>query len=130
MVDATDLKSVGTSRAGSIPAERTNLPCAKCGYPKKEHSYNGACYGLCGEWTPNPERTNRQREYMKSRKEICKYLGAKGYKLKLPDMVWISQGKPSFEDKRCIILLYRMGQGYKKQYVLGNSVVDRLIEQI
>jgi hypothetical protein len=24
--------------------------CAKCGHPRKEHSYNGACYGLCGEF--------------------------------------------------------------------------------
>lgn len=24
--------------------------CANCGHPKSEHSYNGACYGLCGEF--------------------------------------------------------------------------------
>lgn len=24
--------------------------CAKCGHPKSEHAYNGACYGLCGEF--------------------------------------------------------------------------------
>ena len=24
--------------------------CAKCGYPRAEHSYNGVCYGLCGEF--------------------------------------------------------------------------------
>jgi hypothetical protein len=26
--------------------------CAKCNYPRAEHSYNGACYGLCGEFVP------------------------------------------------------------------------------
>lgn len=26
--------------------------CARCGYPRKEHSHNGACYGLCGEFVP------------------------------------------------------------------------------
>ena len=24
--------------------------CARCGYPRSEHHYNGACYGLCGEF--------------------------------------------------------------------------------
>jgi hypothetical protein len=24
--------------------------CANCGHPRTEHSYNGACYGLCGEF--------------------------------------------------------------------------------
>lgn len=24
--------------------------CAKCGFSKSEHSYNGACYGVCGEF--------------------------------------------------------------------------------
>jgi hypothetical protein len=28
--------------------------CARCGYERREHSYNGACYGLCGEFV---ERT-------------------------------------------------------------------------
>jgi hypothetical protein len=26
--------------------------CAECGHPRKEHSINGACYGLCGEFVP------------------------------------------------------------------------------
>jgi len=66
---------------------------------------------------------------MKSRKEICKYLGSKGYKLKLPDMVWVFYGKPSFEDKRCIILLNKMESQYKKEYIV-DSYVDRTIKQI
>ncbi len=24
--------------------------CDKCGFPRAEHSYTGACYGLCGEF--------------------------------------------------------------------------------
>lgn len=28
----------------------TTDKCAKCGFPGKEHGYNGACYGLCGEF--------------------------------------------------------------------------------
>jgi hypothetical protein len=27
-----------------------NTKCVRCGYPEKEHSYNGACYGLCGKF--------------------------------------------------------------------------------
>lgn len=26
--------------------------CAKCGHSRKEHSYNGACYGICAEFVP------------------------------------------------------------------------------
>lgn len=26
--------------------------CLRCGYPRDEHHYNGACYGLCGEFVP------------------------------------------------------------------------------
>lgn len=25
-------------------------PCASCGLPASEHHYNGACYGICGEF--------------------------------------------------------------------------------
>jgi hypothetical protein len=28
----------------------TLAECARCGYPRHEHSYNGACYGLCGKF--------------------------------------------------------------------------------
>jgi hypothetical protein len=31
-----------------IAAERDE--CKNCGYPRSEHHYNGACYGLCGEF--------------------------------------------------------------------------------
>ena len=24
--------------------------CIKCNFPKHEHSYNGTCYGVCGEF--------------------------------------------------------------------------------
>jgi hypothetical protein len=24
--------------------------CARCGFPRREHNYNGACYGVCGEF--------------------------------------------------------------------------------
>ena len=24
--------------------------CLYCGFPRREHSYNGACYGLCGQF--------------------------------------------------------------------------------
>lgn len=26
------------------------LTCKRCGWERREHSYNGACYGLCGEF--------------------------------------------------------------------------------
>jgi hypothetical protein len=26
--------------------------CAECGHPRAAHSYNGACYGLCGKFVP------------------------------------------------------------------------------
>lgn len=29
-----------------------STPCAKCGQPEREHHYNGACYGLCGQYQP------------------------------------------------------------------------------
>ena len=29
-----------------------NDACAKCGYPRREHAYSGACYGLCGKFVP------------------------------------------------------------------------------
>ncbi len=28
--------------------------CAECGLPRKEHAYNGACYGLCGKFVERP----------------------------------------------------------------------------
>lgn len=28
--------------------------CQRCGHVKREHSYNGACYGLCGEFISEP----------------------------------------------------------------------------
>jgi hypothetical protein len=33
-------------------ADSSTDRCAKCNYPRAEHSYNGACYGLCGEFVP------------------------------------------------------------------------------
>jgi hypothetical protein len=27
--------------------------CRHCGYPRSEHHYNGACYGVCGEFVPD-----------------------------------------------------------------------------
>ena len=30
-------------------------PCSKCGLPEAEHSYNGACYGVCGQFTPRTD---------------------------------------------------------------------------
>ncbi len=39
------------SRAlGSDSSTQRADACARCGFPRKEHSYNGACYGLCGEF--------------------------------------------------------------------------------
>ncbi len=34
--------------------------CARCGHPRAEHSYNGACYGLCGEFVSSVTSTHRQ----------------------------------------------------------------------
>lgn len=33
--------------------------CKNCGHPKHEHSFNGACYGLCGDFRPMTP-TNRE----------------------------------------------------------------------
>jgi DNA modification methylase len=30
--------------------------CSNCGLPQSEHHYNGACYGLCGEFAPAAAR--------------------------------------------------------------------------
>lgn len=29
---------------------KTDDRCVHCGFPFKEHSYNGACYGICGQF--------------------------------------------------------------------------------
>jgi hypothetical protein len=34
--------------------------CARCGYPEREHSYNGACYGLCGKFERIIEMTDKE----------------------------------------------------------------------
>ena len=34
--------------------------CIACGYPKSEHHYNGACYGLCGKFIPPPPKENEK----------------------------------------------------------------------
>jgi hypothetical protein len=42
----------------------TDELCAKCGHPRAEHSINGACYGLCGEFSaphPAPDATEGER---------------------------------------------------------------------
>lgn len=77
MVDATDLKSVGTSHAGSIPAERTitinlrnggnemrncweNDKCVKCKLPRTEKGHDpclanlpGVKFACCGHGVEN-----------------------------------------------------------------------------
>jgi hypothetical protein len=35
-----------------FPGDPTVDRCSNCGYPQREHSYNGACYGLCGQFAP------------------------------------------------------------------------------
>jgi hypothetical protein len=32
--------------------------CANCGFPREEHHYNGACYGVCGEFI-NQQQADR-----------------------------------------------------------------------
>jgi hypothetical protein len=51
-VNTTNIPSVQRhgDRRDEIPiADR----CVACGWDRKEHSYNGACYGLCGEFHPS-----------------------------------------------------------------------------
>lgn len=36
--------------------------CAKCGQPEKEHHYNGACYGACGQFVP-PVSSDQEDEW-------------------------------------------------------------------
>jgi hypothetical protein len=45
--------------------------CADCGKARREHSYNGACYGLCGEFVEGAPiycsfcgKANREAEVM------------------------------------------------------------------
>ena len=38
------------SRRRQLTDDWCSEPCARCGHSPKEHSYNGACYGLCAEW--------------------------------------------------------------------------------
>jgi hypothetical protein len=35
-----------------MAAQSFNEGCALCGHSRAEHSYNGTCYGLCGEFVP------------------------------------------------------------------------------
>jgi hypothetical protein len=35
--------------------------CARCGYPRREHTYNGACYGVCGEFEEPQTMTQEPR---------------------------------------------------------------------
>lgn len=37
--------------------------CARCGYPQREHSYNGACYGLCGEFEEAQAMTQEHEDW-------------------------------------------------------------------
>lgn len=44
-------RALALSPSPAVNADR----CAKCGEPRKEHAYNGACYGICGEFvSPSP----------------------------------------------------------------------------
>lgn len=46
--------------ADSAPSTQNNPDkCAKCGFPRAEHSYNGACYGLCGKFVSSVPSTDR-----------------------------------------------------------------------
>jgi hypothetical protein len=33
--------------------------CANCGFSRAQHSYNGACYGLCGKFVPRSQEPIR-----------------------------------------------------------------------
>lgn len=37
---------------------RKNELCAGCGFERREHTYNGACYGICGEFVENTSSQN------------------------------------------------------------------------
>lgn len=41
----------------AIERKRNEL-CAQCGFERREHHYNGACYGLCGEFVERPTSQN------------------------------------------------------------------------
>lgn len=46
----TDLQNeIDELKAASVPSSRVEK-CANCGFERREHTYNGACYGLCGEF--------------------------------------------------------------------------------
>lgn len=50
--------------------------CGECGFPRKEHSANGACYGLCGEFveryiSKSAQLTAYQREILIVLAEEC-----------------------------------------------------------
>jgi hypothetical protein len=39
------------ARALAVSALSSTDGCARCGLPKSEHHYNGAAYGVCGDYT-------------------------------------------------------------------------------
>jgi hypothetical protein len=47
--------------------------CARCGHSRKEHSYNGACYGLCGKFVPPSDIVERLRDWrdFEPMKQFC-----------------------------------------------------------
>jgi len=38
-----------------------NERCVKCGWDRKEHAYNGACYGICDKFQTSPTRTGEKQ---------------------------------------------------------------------
>ena len=62
MVDATDLKSVGTSRAGSIPAERTNRTRSSMAEPA---AHNGLVVGSTPTGSTKSKRVTKKSRVAK-----------------------------------------------------------------
>lgn len=51
--------------------------CQRCGHVKREHSYNGACYGLCGEFIAEPAdmKDTLERNQYPDNSEVAHRLG-------------------------------------------------------
>jgi adenine-specific DNA glycosylase len=75
---------------GAIVESPSSPKCTRCGFEQKEHAYNGACYGLCGEFVATPEAPGDVAEIVPDRGTIaslirerfdpCPDLGQASYK--------------------------------------------------
>ncbi len=57
-LSSVSLDRIRAGMRAALSAVSSTDRCAKCGHPRDEHSYNGACYGLCGEFVSSVPSTD------------------------------------------------------------------------